>query len=93
MRRRLAAPLSLLTLVGGLLVWLAAVPIASAGDPCYHDYVLPSETSVDERQVKLLPCAFSPTVTQVDVGETVTFTNVTDFTPSRHGREPGVGLA
>ena len=63
--RRLAAPLSLLVLASGLLLWLAAVPAASAGDPCYHDYVLPSDTSASTTQVKLLPCAFSPTVTQV----------------------------
>ena len=80
MRRRLAAPLSLLTLVGSLLVWLAAVPIVSAGDPCYHGFSMPPETTASSAQVSLLPCAFSPTVTQVDVGETVTFTNGTDFT-------------
>ncbi len=78
--RRLAAPLSLLTLASGLLLWLAAVPAASAGDPCYHDYVLPSDTSASTTQVKLLPCAYSPTVTVVRVGATVTFANVTDFT-------------
>ena len=55
-------------------------PLASAGDPCYHDYVLPSDTSASTTQVKLLPCAYSPTVTVVRVGATVTFANVTDFT-------------
>ena len=78
--RRLAAPLSLLVLASGLVLWLAAVPIVSAGDPCYHDYAMPSQTTGSTAQVSLLPCAFSPTVTQVDVGETVTFTNGTDFT-------------
>lgn len=80
MRRRLTTPLSLITLLGSLLVWLVAVPAASAGDPCYHDYVLPSDTSASTTQVKLLPCAYSPTVTVVRVGATVTFANVTDFT-------------
>ena len=78
--RRLAAPLSLLVLASGLVLWLAAVPIVSAGDPCYHDYAMPSQTTASTAQVRLLPCAFSPTVTQVEVGETVTFTNGTDFT-------------
>ena len=78
--RRLAAPLSLLVLAFGLVLWLAAVPIVSAGDPCYHDYAMPSQTTASTAQVRLLPCAFSPTVTQVEVGETVTFTNGTDFT-------------
>ena len=78
--RRLAAPLSLLVLASGLVLWLAVVPIVSAGDPCYHDYAMPSQTTASTAQVRLQPCAFSPTVTQVEVGETVTFTNGTDFT-------------
>lgn len=80
MPRRLAAAVSLALLTGSLLMWLAAVPIVSAGDPCYHDYVLPNETSASTQEVKLLPCAFAPTVTKVEVGSTVTFVNVTDFT-------------
>ena len=62
------------------LVWLIGAPAASAGDPCYHGFSMPPETTATSAQVNLLPCAFSPTVTQVDVGETVTFTNGTDFT-------------
>ena len=80
MRRRLAAPLSLLLLSSSLVLWLAAVPIVSAGDPCYHGFTMPPETTGSSVQVKLLPCAFSPTVTRVDVGQTVTFANGTDFT-------------
>ena len=71
-----AAPLSLSVLSSGLLLWLVAVPLVSAGDPCYHGFELPSDDQrVDRRQVKLEPCAFSPTVTQVAVGATVTFAN------------------
>ncbi len=48
--RRLAAPLSLLVLASGLVLWLAAVPIVSAGDPCYHDYAMPSQTTALDRR-------------------------------------------
>ena len=79
MRRRLA---SLATFVAGaaaLTVWLAAASLVSAGDPCYHGFDLPTSTTSTGTQVKVLPCAFSPTVTNVDVGATVTFVNGPDF--------------
>ena len=91
--RRLAAPLSLLTLASGLLLWLAAVPIVSAGDPCYHDYVLPSDTSASTTQVKLLPCAYSPTVTVGSCRRDGDLHQRDRLHASRHGREPGMGLA
>ena len=79
--RRLAAPLSLLVLASGLR------PLAGRrADRVGRRPVLPRlRDAIDSRarrrrRSSLLPCAFSPTVTQVDVGETVTFTNGTDFT-------------
>ena len=80
MRRRLAAPLSLLVLSTGLLLWLVAVPLVSAGDPCYHGFTMPSETTGSDPEIKLEPCAFSPTVTTVDVGASVKFVNGGEFT-------------
>src|SRR3954454_11752377 len=70
MRRRLAAILSTLALLGA---GLAAAPAALAGDPCYHDFDLPARTEGTDAQVKLLPCAFAPTITRVPVGTTVEF--------------------
>ena len=80
MRRRLTAPLSLIVLSTGLLLWLVAVPLVSAGDPCYHGFTMPSGTTGSEPEIKLEPCAFSPTVTNVDVGASVKFVNGRDFT-------------
>ena len=80
MRRRLAAPLSLIVLSTGLLLWLVAVPLVSAGDPCYHGFTMPSETTGSDPEIKLEPCAFSPTVTKVDVGASVKFVNGGEFT-------------
>ncbi len=80
MRRRLA---SLATLVAGataLTLWLAAAPIASAGDPCYHGFDMPASSTSTGNQVKVMPCAFGPTVTNVDVGATVAFVNGSSFT-------------
>jgi len=79
-RRRLTAPLSLIVLSTGLLLWLVAVPLVSAGDPCYHGFTMPSETTGSDPEIKLEPCAFSPTVTKVDVGASVKFVNGGEFT-------------
>jgi len=80
MRRRLTALFGLLAATAALLVWLAAAPLTSAGDPCYHGFTMPQNTTGSDGQVKLMPCAFAPTVTSVDVGATVTFFNGPDFT-------------
>ena len=80
MRRRFAALMSLIVLSTGLLLWLVAVPLVSAGDPCYHGFTMPSGTTGSDPEIKLMPCAFSPTVTTVDVGASVTFVNGRDFT-------------
>lgn len=80
MRRRLTAPLSLIVLSTGLLLWLVAVPLVSAGDPCYHGFSMPSGTTGSGPEIRLEPCAFSPTVTNVDVGASVKFVNGGEFT-------------
>jgi plastocyanin len=50
----------------------AATPVA-AGDPCYHDFDIPPRSEGTDPQVKLLPCAFAPTVVRVRPGTTVEF--------------------
>jgi plastocyanin len=70
---RLTAPTALLAL------GLQAAPSASAGNPCFHDFTMPPADSATGTEVKLLPCAFSPTVTHVAVGSEVTFFNGPDF--------------
>jgi plastocyanin len=49
-----------------------ATPVV-AGDPCYHGFDLPPLTEGTDPQVKLLPCAFAPTVVRVAPGTTVEF--------------------
>lgn len=49
-----------------------ATPVA-AGDPCYHDFDIPPLTEGTDPQVKLMPCAFAPTVVRVAPGTTVKF--------------------
>ena len=43
----------------GLLLWLVAAPLVSAGDPCYHGFTMPSETTGSDpdqaRAVRLQP--------------------------------------
>ena len=80
MRRNIARLLGV-TLTSALtLLWLIAAPTASAGAPCYHGFDLPKATSVEAtNQVKLMPCAFGPTIAQVAVGSKVTFVNGPDF--------------
>jgi len=79
MRRRLAFLATFVAGAAALTLWLAAASLVSAGDPCYHGFDLPTSTTSTGTQVKVLPCAFSPTVTNVDVGATVTFVNGPDF--------------
>jgi plastocyanin len=80
MRRRLAALLGLVGSGTVLAAWLVAAPIVSAGDPCYHGFDMPEDTTSTATQVKLMPCAFAPTITNVPVGSKVTFVNGPDFT-------------
>jgi plastocyanin len=64
----------------GLLLgsFVFAAPVI-AGDPCYHGFDLPARTDATEAQVKLMPCAFAPTVTRVAPGTTVQFFSGPDF--------------
>jgi plastocyanin len=80
MRRHIARLLGI-TLTSALtLLWLIAAPTTSAGDPCYHDFEMPNTTSVAAtNQIKLMPCAFGPTIAQVAVGSKVTFFNGPGF--------------
>ena len=64
----------------GLIVGSAATatPVA-AGDPCYHGFEQPSRSESTDPQVKLMPCAFAPTVVRVAPGTTVQFFSGPDF--------------
>jgi plastocyanin len=62
-------------LIGSLVF---AAPVA-AGDSCYHGFDLPPRTETTEPQVKLMPCAFAPTVVRVAPGTTVQFFSGPDF--------------
>lgn len=79
MRRRLATLMGLAALFSATLLWLVAAPGVSAGDPCFHDYEMPADTSATTTLVALSPCAFAPTLTTVPVGAKVTFKNGTEF--------------
>ena len=70
MSRRPAVILATLAL---LAVALTAAPAALAGDPCYHGFDVPVRTESTDRQIKVLPCAFAPTITRVAVGTTIEF--------------------
>jgi plastocyanin len=69
-------------LLAGLGLLLGSLVLAApvvAGDPCYHGFDLPARTDGTEAQVKLMPCAFAPTVTRVAPGATVQFFSGPDF--------------
>jgi plastocyanin len=60
----------------GLLLASFAVPTpVAAGDPCYHGFELPARSESDEPQVKMMACAFAPTVVRVAPGTTVQWFN------------------
>ena len=80
MPRSLIRFAELSALISLLALWLSVAPVVSAGDPCYHDFAMPLTTTQSATQIKLMPCAFAPTVTQVATGSTVTFFNGPDFT-------------
>jgi plastocyanin len=52
---------------------------------------MPAVTTQTATQIKLMPCAFAPTVTQVATGSTVTFFNGPDFTHLITGANQGWG--
>jgi len=76
MIRLLRAILVPLTAAIGLPFALVAMPAAAlAGDPCYHDFAMPARAVSTSPAIRAEDCAFSPTVTYVPVGTTVTFSN------------------
>jgi plastocyanin len=79
MRRHIARLPGLAVTSSLAILWLVSAPTASAGDPCYHGFVMPTTTIEATNEIKLMPCAFGPTVAQVPVGSTVTFFNGPDF--------------
>ena len=62
-----------------LAVGTLTAPAVSAGNPCFHDFTMPPASSGTGNEIKLLPCAFAPTLTRVAVGSEVTFFNGPDF--------------
>lgn len=66
-----------LVAAGLLLIPVAAAPFALAGNPCYHEFVVPDVTAAAATEIQLQPCAFEPTISVVQAGETVTFRNST----------------
>ena len=79
MRRSTARLLGLVATSSLAILWLIAAPTASAGDPCYHDFSMPTTSTQAATEIKLMPCAFAPTVANVPVGSKVTFFNGPDF--------------
>lgn len=79
MTRRISRLVRLLTIPALLAIGVVAPPTASAGNPCFHGYEMPSTTTGPGTDIKLMPCAFDPTVTVIGVGETVNFINGPDY--------------
>jgi plastocyanin len=73
MRRRLALILTAIPLV--LLLGWAAAGSVLAGDPCFHSTDRPATSSGATVAITLGDCVFTPTITSVPVGATVTWTN------------------
>lgn len=68
-----------MTLPALLALGVLSAPAASAGNPCFHGYQMPSSTTGSGTDIKLMPCAFEPTVAVIDVGQSVTFINGPDY--------------
>ena len=80
MRRHFAKLLGLMAASSVLVLWLAAAPLAAAGGGCHNDAQMPPTTTENTTQIKLMSCAFAPTVAHVATGSTVSFFNGPDFT-------------
>jgi plastocyanin len=78
MRRQIALRVALLV-PATLATWLVVAPAAMAGDPCFHGFDMPPVTTEATNQIKLLECAFGPTIATVPTGSTVTFVNGPHF--------------
>lgn len=75
---RLANAGRALVIPGLLALGLVAPSPVAAGNPCFRGD-LPPVTSGPGTDIKLMPCAFEPTVTFVEPGTEVTFYNGPDF--------------
>ncbi len=75
--RRIIAAVSTLVLI--MLAGVFAVPVAQAGDPCFHDLTRPPVTEGSVTTVKIDTCVFLPTIARVPVGATVQFVNAGDM--------------
>jgi plastocyanin len=74
MSRRLLAPLFTLAVVVAALA--VAPAIALAGDPCFHAFDnRPAPSTGSSSQMTLGDCVFTPTVSRVQTGTTVTWRN------------------
>ncbi len=80
MTHRFSRIARLLAIPALLAVAVLTAPTASAGNPCFHGYEMPGTTTGPGTDVKLMPCAFDPTVTVIGVGESVNFINGPDYT-------------
>jgi plastocyanin len=80
MLRRFASMLSVAIATSLAVLWLMAVSPVSAGDPCYHGFDVPPLSSDATVEIKVMPCAFGPTVAHVATGSTVTFFNGPTYT-------------
>jgi plastocyanin len=76
MTRRLRTVLAAAGLLGLSLV---SAPGVAAGDPCYHGYTIPADTTAETSTINLEACAFVPTTAKVAPGSTVTFDNGSEF--------------
>jgi plastocyanin len=69
----------LLTLLGMAALLVAAfvlAPTVAAGDPCFHAYDnRPAPSTGSTSQITLGDCVFTPTVSRVETGTTVTWRN------------------
>jgi plastocyanin len=79
MNRRLTQITRFLSISSVLALGIVGAPAVSAGNPCFHDFTMPPASAGTGNEIKLMPCAFEPTVTQVAVGAEVTFFNGPDF--------------
>jgi len=74
MSRRLLAPLFTLALVAD--AFAVAPAVALAGDPCFHSFDnRPAPSTGSTSQIALGDCVYTPTVSRVAVGTTVTWRN------------------
>ena len=80
MTRRISQLARLVAVPALLALGTVSAPAVSAGDPCFHGYEMPPTSVGSGTEIKLMPCSFGPTITQVAEGTEVTFVNGPDYT-------------